>query len=247
MFSKWKDYLNRLFLRNKTTEGRIELKVEVPAGKPLSFRIDAVSMQVNWGDGKQSNPCTGTEQFTHMYPAGGCFVIVVSGKNITDIDLPGCCITALDVSGCSTLEFINCSNNLLEQLDVRNCKCLYELHCADNRLRELRLEKYKKLFYLSCESNRLEELKVEGCKNLVNLYCRNNRLRALDVSHCRKLVSVNVEGNAFDQDSLQQFISTLASRPKYNVGFLEVQHVEGERPEEQYLRDFIFKKGWLEI
>lgn len=237
------DRIIRYFKDDKS--GKIRLTVAVEKGEELSFRIDARSMQVEWGDHQQSQVGQLTEQFAHQYQNQGVYDIDIQGEEITGIDMPGCHCTDLKVEECETLEYINCSHNQLLRLDIRRCKALYELECRNNCLEELLLDKYSNLFYISCSSNRLHQLDLQGCRNLVNLYCNHNFLRELDVRNCPKLVTLNIEDNAFTTESLLAFVATLKVKPKGTTGLIGIGKKDISSLQE--VRNRMNEKGWYEI
>ena len=108
----------------------------------------------------------------------------------SDNDLEG----TLDFSGCTYLEFLDCSNSELTSLDLSGCAALAELYCDGNLLTELNLSGFTNLKILDCSDNQLTTLDVSGCTVLEELSFDNNNLTALDVSHCKALaINLNVE------------------------------------------------------
>lgn len=236
------------FFRKKNTcnkSGIIGLKVEVTFDKDVSFRVDGDDMQVNWGDGTVSGHKQLTEQFVHEYQEEGVYDILITGNNITALEMPGCSCIGLEVGTIETLEFINCSNNRLQQLEVCGCDRLYELYCDNNRLQSLCLDGLSELYYLSCTGNCLEAISLKDCRNLVNLYCSQNKLRSLDLSHCRKLLIVKAGENAFDEIALLHFISTLEHKINNKTGLLGIHGILSANIEQ--IRISIAEKGWCEI
>lgn len=228
--------------------GEIRFTVEVTTAACITFRLDGEDVVVNWGDGRISEETDPTGRCHHSYKEAGIYHIIISGRDIINLEVKRCNILSLDVQACPTIEFIDCSENFLTELDVYNCKYLYELYCDGNRIRKLLLGKYYKLFYLSCSSNELEEVKLDGCRHLVNFRCRRNNLRTLDVSRCSKLVSVNVEYNKLDYINLIFFLSTLPSRPVGDLGYIVFRNnIEVEYYDNNFVKNIINSKGWREV
>lgn len=225
--------------------GTIRLEVNMIVERSLTFRVDAQNMQVVWGDGEISKRYYHTEQFVHEYKQNGVYEILISGENIEAIDMPGCYCSELDIQVKDSLEFINCSNNQLQQLRVNQCKHLNELHCDNNLLKQLELDELSELFHLSCSFNLLERISVKGCRNLVNLYCIRNKLRSLDLRNCCKLLIVNIGENEFDEIALLRFISTLRHKFNNKIGLLGINGILPENTEQ--IRISIAEKGWCEI
>lgn len=247
MSCKIVDYFGNLFVKKRQIYGEIRFCVNLSVSEEISLRVDAQEVLIEWGDGETAQGSR-IDPFLHHYMKAGSYSGCIRGKNITDIDIPYCHLRTLNVSGCPTLEFIDCSDNELTELDLRNCTDLYEVYCAKNEIRELKLSKYKKLFYLSCSSNQLEHLDLGGCTKLVTLRCRNNLLRKLDLRRCPKLMSVNVERNKFNIQELCEFIAALVRRPVYDKGFL-VFRGEDEDEEHKWIEclNIMKKRGWCEI
>lgn len=242
------EYFKDLFSGNKNRNGEIGFNIDTAVSEEISFWVDARQVWVDWGDGEKSEEIMVSGLFTHKYTVREKLRVTIYGKGVVDVDVKKCGITFLEVCKCPTLEYLDCSENLMTSLDVTDCRRLYELYCGRNRLQELKLGKYRKLFYISCSCNDLDKLELKGCRNLVNLRCRKNRLHSLDVSSCRKLAAVNIEGNLFNYNELKNFLSTLVIRPQNNVGTVVFHHnIEREDYDDTALRNIINQKGWREI
>ena len=141
---------------------------------------------------------------------------------IVDLDFAGNGGT-LDLSGCSALDYLDCTNNKLTELILTGCSALVELHCEsnlltelnvtglanlevlhcyDNQLTTLNASGLSNLIELQCGLNQLTSLFVSGCVNLEILSCFNNQLTALDVSSCGKLESLWCGGNVLTFNTL---------------------------------------------
>lgn len=91
-------------------------------------------------------------------------------------------LTALDVSGLSTLRTLDCTNNQLAALEVNGCTGMEKLVCKGNQLTALETSGCTSLVYLNCCDNQLKELGARDCSGLLQLICYNNQLKTLDVS-----------------------------------------------------------------
>ncbi|MBD5397495.1 hypothetical protein HDR62_05120 [bacterium] len=96
-------------------------------------------------------------------------------------------LDSLNVSGCTSLMYLDCSFNDLISLDVSGCTSLTSLHCSRNQLTSLDVSGCTSLKNLDCSSNQLTNLDVSGCTALTNLDCVGNDLMSLDVSGCKNL------------------------------------------------------------
>ena len=101
----------------------------------------------------------------------------------------------LDVSGCSLLESLNCSNGLLTSLDVSSCTALKRLTCHTNNLEELDVSGLAQLSFVSCYTNQMTTLNAENCTGLQILYCNNNQLDTLNLAGCTALEVLNCSSN----------------------------------------------------
>ena len=111
----------------------------------------------------------------------GCTALKYLDCNVSRVDLTSS-LTALDVSGCSTLTSLKCFYNKLSSLDVSGCTALTELNCSSNQLTSLDVSKNTALTYLDCGSNQLTSLDVSKNTALTYLDCGSNQLTSLDVS-----------------------------------------------------------------
>ena len=123
--------------------------------------------------------------------------------NITELDCRGEAavggnrpLIALDVSGCTALQKLDCSNNFITELDVQGLKDLQELYCNVNRLTALDVRGCTALQKLYCNVNRLTALNASECTALKELNCYSNReLSTLDVQGCTALQKLNCRSN----------------------------------------------------
>ena len=106
-------------------------------------------------------------------------------------------LTSLDVSGCTAMTELYCSNNALTSLDVSSCTALTELNCGGNQLTSLDVSGCTVLTKLDCYDNNLTSLNVSGCTALTELNCsvwanfvNVSKLTSLDVSSCTALTKL---------------------------------------------------------
>ncbi len=93
---------------------------------------------------------------------------------LTDLNFEGCDVKEVNLSKCTKLERLNCSNNLLSKLDLSNHKVLTELDCHLNALSELSLGSGVRI--VNCSENALDTIDVSSCTSLSNLNCSLNFL-----------------------------------------------------------------------
>lgn len=117
-------------------------------------------------------------------------------------------LIALDVSGCTALQKLNCRFNFITELDVQGLTELQELYCNSNTLTVLDVHGLTKLQKLDCSVNRLTALNAKGLTALEELNCYSNReLSTLDVQGCtalQKLDCINNKITSLDVSGLTE-------------------------------------------
>lgn len=85
------------------------------------------------------------------------------------------------------LQYLSIDDTLIESFDVSGCTNLEYLICTDNyNLKTLDIDKKTALKHIRLRSNSTETLDLSGCINLESLYCVQN-IKALDISKNNKL------------------------------------------------------------
>lgn len=148
-----------------------------------------------------SNCCLPDSQEASLNSPG----FLPSFPNLTKLHLIGVYtdpeLTTLDLSGCTTLQELECRANdrkFLVWLDVTGCTALTHLNCGENGLEAMDLSACTSLLELRCNNNRLTELSLSVCTKLKVLDCSQNQLVALNVSECANLQHINIRWNALD-------------------------------------------------
>lgn len=109
----------------------------------------------------------------------------------------------LDLSGCTTLEDLNCAENELDAVNVSGCEWLMSLDCSFNGLSELDISGCYYLNTLLCHDNDLTELDLSDCTDIMMLYCNNNQLTELDISEGYSLYSLFCDNNQISELALE--------------------------------------------
>lgn len=105
-------------------------------------------------------------------------------------------LSSLDISGCKSLEDINCSNNCLTELNVDEFTDLHYLDCSGNKLTNLDISTNINLEYVNCSYNYdLGKLDVSSNKNLTAIGCSGCGLSSLDVSMLSELQDLSCSSN----------------------------------------------------
>jgi len=137
-------------------------------------------------------------------------LLYVDGNQLTSLDVSngmtaagsqiecqgnGTGFTALNVSGCSGLENLDCDTNGLSTLDLGSLTGLKVLSAYSNKLGTLDITKNTNLTYLDCKTNQLTSLDVTKNTELAYLFCNANQLKSLDVTKNTKLTSLYCSTN----------------------------------------------------
>ena len=86
-------------------------------------------------------------------------------------------LTSLNLSGCTALETFYCNGNKnLASLNVTGCTALDRLYCNGNKLTSLNLSTNTALTELYCYKNNLTELDVTGITGLINIVISENKI-----------------------------------------------------------------------
>ena len=142
-------------------------------------------------------------------------------------------LIALDVSGLTALQKLNCQYNQIPELDVQGLTALQELNCQYNQIPELDVQGLTKLQKLYCQDNKLSTLNVSGCTALKELICINNQISELNVQGCATLKVLNcrynkiAELNVSGLTELQELICNVNKIPELNVqGLTKLQQLK---------------------
>ncbi len=122
-------------------------------------------------------------------------------------------LVALDVSGCTALQKLDCAKNQLTALNVQGLTALQELSCGSNQLKTLNVQGLTALQKLSCENNQLTTLNVQGLTALQELQCNDtNQLETLNVQGCTALKSLLCFKNKLNADAFIKIFNDLPIR-----------------------------------
>ena len=121
-------------------------------------------------------------------------------------------LTELNVQGLTSLQTLNCSNNQLTELNVQGLTALQELYCGGNQLTELNVQGLTSLQKLGCYDNQLTELNVQGCTALQVLNCWSNQLTALNVQGLTKLQVLYCYRNQLNAQAMKEILNALPAR-----------------------------------
>ena len=188
---------NTVKVKAKTKDGSA-IKVEGCTVTELTSDVEttltAIGTKVTLIGNITELDCRGEET-----PGGNRPLIALDASGCTALQKLDCrfnFITELDVQGLKDLQELYCNSNQLTALDVRGCTALQKLYCNVNRLTALNASECTALKELNCYGNReLSTLDVQGCTALQKLNCRSNKLTALNVQGLNALQELNCLSN----------------------------------------------------
>lgn len=129
-----------------------------------------------------------------------------------------------DLSGCTTLGYLECDDNQLTSLNVSGCTALLSLSCYCNQLTSLNISGCTALVELDCFGNQLTSLDVSDCTALSGLNCNYNQLTSLNVSDCTALTTLHCDDNPITQQITAEFerIEHFSYDKRYRYGTKKV-------------------------
>ena len=196
---------NTVKVKAKTKDGSA-IKVEGCTVTELTSDVEttltAIGTKVKLiGDIIELN-CSGDENVSGNRP-----LIALDASGLTALQKLDCrfnYITELDVQGLTELQELYCDSNKITALDVHGLTKLEKLDCSGNRLTALDVSGCTALKELICYSNKeLSTLNVQGLTELQKLYCDSNKITALDVSGCTALKELICNDNKIPELNVQ--------------------------------------------
>jgi Leucine-rich repeat (LRR) protein len=97
--------------------------------------------------------------------------------------------------GDNPLKDLNCFNNQLASLDLSGLTNLTNLNCNNNKLSILDVQEKNELISLDCSMNKITDLNLVGLSNLQSLSCSNNILSNLNISGLTSIWSMDCYNN----------------------------------------------------
>lgn len=95
----------------------------------------------------------------------------------------------------SNLEYLDCSNNIIDSLDLNQNSNLKHLDCSSNSIKELIIDNIYPLTFLNFSFNSLTEINLSGNPGLIDLICFRNELTTIDLSNNIYLGNLNCGEN----------------------------------------------------
>ena len=203
------EWTPKALLTLEAGKNTVKVKAKTADGKPITVEGCTVTELANEAETTLTAKVAGTQialigELIELdcrgeeTPGGNRPLIALDVSGCTALQKLDCAknqLTALDVQGLNALQELNCSRNQLTALDVSGLKALQELDCRTNQLKTLDVQGLTALQKLDCSGNQLSTLNVQGIATLKELYCENNQLATLDVSGLTALQKLYCNGN----------------------------------------------------
>ncbi|WP_179005828.1 T9SS type A sorting domain-containing protein [Winogradskyella forsetii] len=122
--------------------------------------------------------------------------------SLTQLNIEGNTIAAIDLSNNLQLVNLNASNNLLAEIDVTFLLNLTDLDMSNNALTAINLDSNLSLLDVDVSTNLITELNVDGLLNLEDLNCSSNQLSSLSVVQNTNLKTLFCQSNLLIGDQL---------------------------------------------
>lgn len=106
-----------------------------------------------------------------------------SGSKLIELDIRGCSLSSIDLSGQTNLEVFYCVGSALRSIDVSGLYNLLKLYCNNcDLLTELNCEGCSSLIEVYASECIIEKINISGCDSMEYLEIYNNRIAYLDMS-----------------------------------------------------------------
>ena len=165
------------------------LKVKAKTKDGSAIKVEGCTVTELTSDVETTLTAIGTK----LALIGDIIELDCSGEETPGVNRP---LIALDVSGCTALQKLDCRFNFITALNVQGLTALQELECYNNQLATLNVQGCASLQKLNCQGNKLSTLNVQGLKALKELQCNDNvQLATLNVQGCTALQKLNCRFN----------------------------------------------------
>lgn len=128
--------------------------------------------------------------------------------SLTNLDLSGCGLYAIDLAYNNRLETLDLSNNNLSSINLGgptealNKVRLGNINLSGNKLSEFYVTDNRTLIDLDLSDNRIESMSFRDADNLKSLNIAGNLFSDLDLHYCNNMQSLDASGNRLTQISL---------------------------------------------
>ena len=181
------EWTPKALLTLEAGKNTVKVKAKTADGKPITVEGCTVNELAN----EAETTLTAKEAGTQIVLIGELIELDCRGEKLGS-NRP---LIALDVSGCTALQKLNCQYNKITALDVQGLTELQELYCNSNTLTALDVHGLTKLQKLDCNINQLTALNAQGLTELQELICNDNQIPELNVQGLTKLQKLNCSRN----------------------------------------------------
>ena len=190
------EWTPKALLTLEAGKNTVKVKAKTADGKPITVEGCTVNELAN----EAETTLTVTDPERKLALIGDIIELNCSGEETPGGNRP---LIALDASGCTALQKLDCAKNQLTALHVHGCTALQKLNCRFNKLTALNVQGLTALQELKCYENKLTALNVQGLTSLRMLSRHNNQLTALDVQGLTALQTLDCSVNQLPELNVQ--------------------------------------------
>ena len=206
--------------------GKFTVKVKAKTKDGSAMKVEGCTVTELTSDVETTLTAIGTK----VTLIGDIIELDCSGEKTPGGNRP---LIALDVTGCTALQKLDCRFNFITELDVQGLTALQELYCNSNMLTVLDVRGSTALQKLDCNATQLTALNVSDCTALKELICNSNELSTLNASGLTKLQKLNCRNNKITSldvsglTELQELYCNSNKIPELNVqGLTKLQQLK---------------------
>ncbi len=155
---------------------------------------------------------------------------VTSNTNLSTIDLSDNFITSMDFSNNTNLLEVNVGANELTSIDLSKNTDLVRIDLYNNQIADIDLSFNSKLKALYIPRNALSTIDVSNNPEIERLIIENNNLSSLDITNNLKIFDLEIGGNQFNGDQLDQIITHVYDQAVLNLtmnGYIDFKNNPG--------------------
>lgn len=181
-------------------------------GTVTIFEADSVSLDTfNPADSVTFWSCASDVDPT---PSGTITTLYCSGDAYTGQ------ITALNVSGLTSITSLDCSSNQIDSLNVSGLTAMTDFNCSGNLLTSINVSGLTALQTLTVSANTLGTWSVSGLPALTDLDAGACGLTAFSFSGLPLLSHLGLASNSLDSTALNSIYTALPDRTSLSAGFI---------------------------
>jgi len=153
-------------------------------------------------------------------------------------------LSVLDVSGMTSLEYLNCrTNSNLLVLNVSALVRLEYLFCYNDNISVLDVSGMTLLYWLFCYNNNISVIDVSRATLLTRCYCYNNNISVLDVSGATSLKELGCHNNSMNQSMVDTVLCDMDSHGTSD-GYLDIHGNTAPSATGVACKDNLVARGW---